>query len=96
MKQSTNVTSKPLKKASYNYIKEEQDPVTQETIPRKYFSGGMGFDGAHLALAETFTSNDAVLPNFPSDLAMITAGVNPVAIGNGITAQSTDFAHNRI
>ncbi len=29
-----------FKKGVYNYIKEEQDPVTQQTIPRKYFSGG--------------------------------------------------------
>ena len=30
-----------FKKGAYNYIKEEIDPVTQETIPRKYFSGGL-------------------------------------------------------
>ena len=29
-----------FKKGVYNYIKEEIDPLTQETIPRKYFSGG--------------------------------------------------------
>ncbi len=34
---------KAFKKGVYNYIKEEIDPVTQETIPRKYFSGGIGF-----------------------------------------------------
>ncbi len=33
---------KAFKKGVYNYIKEEIDPVTQETIPRKYFSGGIG------------------------------------------------------
>ena len=32
-----------FKKGVYNYIKEDIDPVTQETIPRKYFSGGMNF-----------------------------------------------------
>ena len=32
---------KAFKKGVYNYIKEDQDPVTQETIPRKYFSGGV-------------------------------------------------------
>lgn len=30
-----------FKKGTYNYIKEEQDPVTQQMIPRKYFSGGV-------------------------------------------------------
>ncbi len=29
-----------FKKGAYNYIKEEVDPLTQEIIPRKYFSGG--------------------------------------------------------
>ncbi|MBF0490855.1 MAG: HEAT repeat domain-containing protein, partial [Candidatus Omnitrophica bacterium] len=29
-----------FKKGVYNYIKEEADPITQETTPRKYFSGG--------------------------------------------------------
>ncbi len=28
------------KKGVFNYIKEDIDPVTQETLPRKYFSGG--------------------------------------------------------
>ncbi|MBF0511973.1 MAG: serine/threonine protein kinase [Candidatus Omnitrophica bacterium] len=32
---------KAFKKGVYNYIKEEIDPVTQEVIPRKYFSGGV-------------------------------------------------------
>jgi len=30
-----------FKKGVYNYIKEEQDPMTQQTILRKYFSGGI-------------------------------------------------------
>jgi len=28
------------KKGVFNYIKEDIDPITQETLPRKYFSGG--------------------------------------------------------
>jgi len=32
---------KAFKKGVYNYIKEEPDPITQQTIGRKYFSGGM-------------------------------------------------------
>ncbi len=32
-----------FKVGAYNYIKEEQDPLTQKTIPRKYFSGGASF-----------------------------------------------------
>ncbi len=34
-----------FRKGVYNFIKEEQDPVTQEMIPRKYFSGGEEFTG---------------------------------------------------
>ncbi|MBF0485022.1 MAG: hypothetical protein HQL16_00765 [Candidatus Omnitrophica bacterium] len=30
-----------FKKGAYNYIKEDIDPVTQQPVPRKYFSGGM-------------------------------------------------------
>jgi len=30
-----------FKKGVYNYIKEDYDPVTDEIIPRKYFSGGV-------------------------------------------------------
>ncbi len=30
-----------FKKGAYNYIKEEQDPVTHQIIPKKYFSGGI-------------------------------------------------------
>lgn len=37
-----------FREGAYSYIKEEFDPVTQEVIPRKYFSGGTS-----LALSET-------------------------------------------
>jgi len=29
-----------FKKGTYNYIKEEFDPISQQSVPRKYFSGG--------------------------------------------------------
>jgi len=32
-----------FKKGVYNYIKEDTDPVTQQSVPRKYFSGGVPF-----------------------------------------------------
>jgi len=34
-----------FKKGAYNYIKEDYDSVTQQIIPRKYFSGGFVKDG---------------------------------------------------
>jgi phosphoenolpyruvate synthase/pyruvate phosphate dikinase len=33
-----------FKKGVYNYIKEENDILSQEVVPRKYFSGGIVFD----------------------------------------------------
>ncbi|MBF0486273.1 MAG: hypothetical protein HQL16_07155, partial [Candidatus Omnitrophica bacterium] len=33
-----------FKKGAFNLIKEEKDILTNETIPRKYFSGGMNFN----------------------------------------------------
>jgi hypothetical protein len=32
---------KAFKKGVYNYIKEEHDPLTQQVVPRRYFSGGL-------------------------------------------------------
>ena len=37
---------KAFKKGVYNYIKEEDDPISNEVIPRKYFSGGFSFADA--------------------------------------------------
>jgi len=34
---------KAFKKGAYNYIKEETNPITQQPVPRKYFSGGMSY-----------------------------------------------------
>ncbi|MFP4473545.1 MAG: hypothetical protein ACLFPX_06755 [Candidatus Omnitrophota bacterium] len=36
---------KAFKQGVYNYIKEEHDPATGKTIPRKYFSGGYSNTG---------------------------------------------------
>ena len=33
-----------FKKGVYNYIKEEEDPITQQMVPRKYFSGGFDLE----------------------------------------------------
>ena len=42
-----------FKKGAYNYIKEETDPVTQQPIPRKYFSGGFGFEAIGATIQTT-------------------------------------------
>ena len=58
-----------FKKGVYNYIKEEPDQITGQTVPRKYFSGGVGayqitnamisvgMDKANLAMSELRNSN---------------------------------------
>ncbi|MDE1921776.1 MAG: hypothetical protein KGI24_10125 [Candidatus Omnitrophica bacterium] len=46
-----------FKKGVYNYIKEEQDPLTQQMIPRKYFSGGIGFSNYNLDRAMTYVKD---------------------------------------
>ena len=40
----------------FNYIKEEYDPISQEIVPRKYFSGGtiFGFEGTNTAALVEF------------------------------------------
>jgi len=48
-----------FKKGVYNYIKEEPDPITQQVVQRKYFSGGVNFFG-RLEIAET--TDSAMIP----------------------------------
>jgi phosphotransferase system HPr-like phosphotransfer protein len=45
-----------FKKGVYNYIREEIDPSTQETVPKKYFSGGASFYLVDGVLRETENS----------------------------------------
>ncbi len=46
-----------FKKGAYKYIKEEVDPLTQETIPRKYFSGGVVLKFGDFVMTTTSDSN---------------------------------------
>lgn len=45
---------KAYKKGVFNFIQEDLDPVTQETLPRKYFSGG--YDSKAMLAAERVTT----------------------------------------
>jgi hypothetical protein len=77
---------KAYKKCVYNYIKEDYDPMTEQTVPRKYASGGMNFTKF------TFGSGDKAMYtevfNLPkrteigTDLAMATIMMIPTN-GNG-------------
>ena len=49
-----------FKKGAYSFIREEYDPVAQETIPRKYFAGGMSMK-IDLAMAPTIDASQLAL-----------------------------------
>ena len=71
---------KAYKKCVYNYIKEDYDPATQQTVPRKYASGGMyfaGFGGPQSVYAEK--SGPRGMKIGP-DLAMATIDVSATNI----------------
>ncbi|MBF0387190.1 MAG: hypothetical protein HQL20_04970 [Candidatus Omnitrophica bacterium] len=91
-----------FKKGAYNYIKEVQDAVTGEVIPRKYFSGGMGLQvGARfLALPATpamvqgnFRVDRAMVVQVQADMAMspVPGADRPMTPPK---AESTDAAEN--
>jgi len=71
-----------FKKGVYNYIKEEHDQVTQETVPRKYFSGGFTALGLDFAMATTHDSG--LLPG------RLTQG-EKVTVDLGISAAGTSL-----
>ncbi|MDO8674710.1 MAG: hypothetical protein Q7K71_01150, partial [Candidatus Omnitrophota bacterium] len=76
-----------FKKGVYNYIKEEQDPQTQQMIPRKYFSGGM-LMAIKMDEAMTVTHDKIVITNqnldhaqvVQVDMAMASTGRNREAV----------------
>ena len=69
---------KAYKKCVYNYIKEDYDPFTQQTVPRKYASGGLyfvGFGGpASKEYAEVASPRGM---SIGADLAMASVDIDP-------------------
>jgi len=62
-----------FKRGAYNYIKEEIDPLTNQSIPRKYFSGGIKWGNVDLAQVSSLPPNaglDGRLSDVTIDLAM--------------------------
>jgi hypothetical protein len=57
-----------FRKGAYNLVREEVDPVTKETIPRKYVSGGANF-----AMEAQFqiTADSAMLPQTGLERGMV-------------------------
>ena len=62
-----------LKKGVANFVKDEYDPVSQQIIPRKYFSGGVtGVNAASLATVTEYASlSETQRATLPKDSAMI-------------------------
>jgi hypothetical protein len=55
---------KAFRKGVFNYIKEDLDPITQETIPRKYFAGGFVRNDKAMSIV-----NDAYLKRYKVEKA---------------------------
>jgi len=62
-----------FEKGTYNYIKEEYDPVTEEMIPRKYFSGGvnLAWDANNIVT----TTQESALPRRASTSLIVVKSV---------------------
>ena len=60
---------KAFKKGAFSYIKEEQDALTKETMPRKYFSGGCNLFVE--AAMETNPLDNVVLPAAGDNSAIV-------------------------
>ena len=77
-----------FKQGAFNYIKDEYDPVAQEVIPRKYFSGGALFnqkrmDDAVVEVSEE-AKKDKVAEEINKDTSML---VNTVLVFAGRAKQ---------
>ncbi len=71
-----------FKKGTYNFIREEYNPVTQGTIPRKYFAGGFNltetsFDNAQIDAVGLTTDNTMLVQ---AKLGNVTSADNAVSI----------------
>jgi len=86
-----------FKKGVYNYIKEEIDPTTQETVPKKYFSGGFDLDMSMLH-AETEAPQ---MPIQAQGLDLAVAEISPfsktvsIAARANVAGRSSSQSHSK-
>jgi len=74
---------KTLKEGIYNYIKEDYDPVTENIIPRKYFSGGTNFVAIDRAMiAEEAPKNIAEHLKHNGKFSSVKYNVFPIVISS--------------
>ncbi|MBN1869265.1 MAG: glucose-6-phosphate isomerase [Candidatus Omnitrophica bacterium] len=83
-----------FKKGVYNYIKEDYDPVTEQVIPRKYFSGGTSFAEVETLLTRLRNTMDLdaqdleVVEHFSqSGAGTMAVNVNLVEVAEGKKAE---------
>jgi transcriptional regulator with XRE-family HTH domain len=69
-----------FKKGVYNFIQEERDPLTDEAVPRKYFSGGETFDRASIASVFKVTHDAAEGKKFVKGEASVLVQVELVSL----------------
>ncbi|MBF0595624.1 MAG: hypothetical protein HQL22_11765, partial [Candidatus Omnitrophica bacterium] len=81
-----------FKQGVYNYIKEETDPLTMETIPRKYFSGGFSGESAakNTEISEQLDSNDR------SMLTLLSQGKSLVRLMTTLMAQKPVMSQDEV
>jgi len=72
-----------FKKGVFNFIKEETDPITQASIPRKYFSGGEMFTDMAMRTALQIKPVSAI------DEAQLTTGSNAEIITADLAATAS-------
>ncbi len=85
------------RKGAYNYIKEDMDPATNQVVPRKYFSGGVGMTNLAMVANEVDTPQNADLVDH--DLAQISVARGLALIGLAfvaVGAVATGTAHSQV
>jgi len=81
-----------FKKGVYNYIKEEQDPLTRQAVPRKYFSGGTSFTNEAMTSAVAYETNTGLISNLKfDDEEVIGIQINQVKDHLGIDQWGNEF-----
>ncbi|MCB9757260.1 MAG: HEAT repeat domain-containing protein [Candidatus Omnitrophica bacterium] len=74
-----------FKKGVYNYIKEDTDALTNEPIPRKYFSGGLSVGVATVAGLKEYQGS---LSDQPANVRGVVAG-SPLENGRDVVVSSS-------
>lgn len=72
-----------LKKGVFNYIKKEEDPATEQMIPRKYFSGGIKFATRVSSSAITVVKKAALPGNVDESQLLIVSSAVQISPGPG-------------